>query len=124
MGGNQDEHTAYQCLNGRDPQNTVYFSGFEPKYIRKLYENSIKDLMVGYVFDESSRKNVKVLFDRNTEKVFITFHGEAETQYNDTERQDWNTHRVSIPGRIVTEVYKAVKMRMVNRNVTIRVIGK
>lgn len=79
------------------------------------------ELLIGHAIDESARSDVKVLFDRDTEKVFITF---LNKQYGDGEREDWMTHRPSIPGGIATEVYKAVKMRLSRMPTTIRVIGK
>lgn len=115
------EQNAYRELNGRDPRTTVYFSGFEEKYIRNLYASSIKELLLGHVIHQNAMSDVKVHFDKGTIKVFITF---ADKQNNDGQHQDWVTHRASIPGRIVTEVYKAVKMRKLKFPTVFKVIGK
>lgn len=118
-GGEKYGREPYHCLNGRDPCTTVYFSGFNQRYIRQLYVSSIKELLIGKVIQKSNAANVKVAFGENSERVFITFEPPAASN---TVEKDWITHRSSIPGKILTEVYKAIKMRKTQKQVTIKVL--
>lgn len=117
--GHKYKHLAYQTLNGRDPRTTVYYTGFCQIYIRNLYCRPIKELMVPYVVDRESISDLKVTFDDNTEKVFLTFRQKFG---NDGKHEDWETHNASIPGRILTEVYKAVKTRKLRMNNSLKVL--
>lgn len=56
-----------------------------------------------------SGKTVHVGFDVNTEKIFITFRSSR----NDGELHD--EYLEAVPGSILPEVYKAVKMRKVRQ---------
>lgn len=96
-------------MNGRDPDNTVFFTGFRKDNIRQLYVNSIQNLFRNTVVDENDIGCVKVSFDKDSEKVFVTF--DIDRRVSDGARIDWQTQRCSIPGRTMMEVYKAVKMR-------------
>lgn len=110
------EREAFNAIAGRDLQTTVYFKGFEQKYIRNLYIQSIKELFVrNGVVDREDLSNVKVTFDEGSQKVFVTFKNnqrESTREYGSA----------SLPGRILTEVYAAVKMRMLRIPTKIRVI--
>lgn len=117
--GHKYEHLAYQTLNGRDPRTTVYYTGFDQKYIRNLYCRAIKELMVPYVVDRNSMGDIKVTFDESTEKVFLTFRQKFG---NDGKYEDWETQNASIPGRILTDVYKAVKTRKLRMNTSLKVL--
>lgn len=110
---------AYHTLNGRDPRTTVYYSGFREKYIRQLYITTIKELFIGHLIDEDTAHTVKVSFDDNSEKVFVTFGCMTK---NPRGEEDWVTRKATIPGRIITDVYKAVKMRKLQMPGTIKVL--
>lgn len=99
----------YRTMNGRDPDNTVFFTGFRKENIRQLYVNSIQNLFRNTVVSEDDIGCVKISFDHNSEKVFVTF--DIDRSVNDEKRSDWVTQRCSIPGKTLMEVYKAVKMR-------------
>lgn len=103
------ERDIFRTMNGRDPDNTVFFTGFRKDNIRQLYVQQIQNLFRNTVVDEDNIGCVKVSFDMDSEKVFVTFDinqsGDGKT------RTDWDTRRCSIPGKTLTEVYKAVKMR-------------
>lgn len=103
------ERDTFCVLNGRDPNSTVYFTGFPTEYIRELYVAQIKKFFADTIVDERDLDRVRVSFDKNSEKVFITF--DSEKQYNNEEGNNWITHRYYIPGRTQPEVYKALKMR-------------
>lgn len=107
----EDEKDIFYTLNGRDCYTTVYYQGFHGRYIREMYTSSIKQLIGNSIVDNSDMHNVKVSFDDQSEKVFVTFH-------NNT----WATQRTKIPGKAAVEVYKMVKMRKLNMPRTIRVM--
>lgn len=111
------EHNTYRRLNGRDPRNTVYFSSFEAKHIRELYGASIKELFADHVVERADLHHIKVSFDDNSEKVFVTFNQHRQREHHMAE---WESHNITIPGGIATEVYKAVKMRKLRMPVTIK----
>lgn len=50
-----------------------------------------------------SSKNIRVTFDQNSEKVFVTF-----LQTNEKSKDEYLE---AIPGKVCTEVYKALKLR-------------
>lgn len=103
------ERDIFRTMNGRDPDNTVFFSGFRKDNIRQLYVEPIQRLFRNTVVDEANIGCVKVSFDKESEKVFVTF--DVNQSFNDGVRTDWDTQRCSLPGKTLTEVYKAVKMR-------------
>lgn len=114
------ERDIFATMNGRDPNNTVFYTGFRKDIIRQLYVDSIQNFFRGTVIDEEDIGCVKVSFDNDSEKVFVTFDidGSASDAVND----DWLTHRCSIPGKTVMEVYKAVKMRKMRMPTQIEIL--
>lgn len=72
----------------------------------------IRNLFVGHIVKKEDIDAVKVSFDANSEKVFVTF--DHSQNINAETRQDWETKHCSIPGKTLTDVYKAVKMRKMN----------
>lgn len=108
--GQTVERTAYQTIGGLDPCNTVYFSGFEHRYIGQLYAATLKDMLQPCA---GSVKNIKLKFDLNSEKIFVTFLQNR----NELEQEALVQ---SIPGRVATEVYKAVKMRKLQSSFVLR----
>lgn len=114
------ERDIYRAMNGRDPDNTVFFTGFRTENIRQLYAESVQNLFRNTVVDEEDIGCVKVSFDNDSEKVFVTF--DIDRRVNDGQRSDWLTQRCSIPGKTLTEVYKAVKMRKMRMSTHIVVL--
>lgn len=114
------ERDVFHTMNGRDPENTVYFSGFRTENIRELYVDSIRNIFRDQVVDKEDLDCVKISFDENSEKVFVTF--DMNKNFNEDNRTDWETKHITIPGKTLTEVYKAVKMRKMNMNTCIPVM--
>lgn len=114
------ERDIYRAMNGRDPDNTVFFTGFRKDHIRQLYVDSIQNLFRNTVVDEEDIGCVKVSFDNDSEKVFVTF--DIDHNGNDGDRKDWMTQRCSIPGKTLMEVYKAVKMRKMRMHTHVEVL--
>lgn len=110
------EREMFSVVAGRDLRNTVYFSGFEQKYFRHLYVQSIKQLFVqSGVICAEDLPNVRVSFDEGSQKVFVTFLN----AYRDHEQQ-YGLARM--PGSVLPEVYKSIKMRYLRIPTHIRVI--
>lgn len=91
-------------IAGRDVRNTVYYSGFEQKYLRDLYIQPIKQLFVqNGIVDSADLANVRITFDEGSQKVFVTFlNGQRGREEHGV---------ASLPGNILTEVYTSIKMR-------------
>lgn len=110
----------YHTLNGRDPHTTVYFSGFNSTSIRELYVKPIKELFRGCVVNDNNMDCIKLSWDKSSEKVFVTFN--TGRNYLD-HQHDWDhTDVCSIPGKIVPEVYKAIKMRRLGMPTSIQIL--
>lgn len=100
----QSEREHFEVIGGRDPCNTVYFTGFEQKYLRNIYTTSIKDLFIKHKVTDDPKK-IKVAFDVGSQKVFVTFRTDGKID-------DQKEYGVACqPGFVITEVYKAIKMR-------------
>lgn len=100
------ERTMFHDLNGRDPCNTIYFKGIEPKYHPLLYQNQVKDFFRnnGVV---APNEEIKVSCDEGAAKIFVSFIGKQETidDGSDTKKNiDW------VPGRVKAQLYKAMKL--------------
>lgn len=114
------ERDVFHVLNGRDPNDTVFFTGFRHGNIRELYVEAIRDVFADTVVKKGDIDSVKVSFETNSEKVFITFDQSRSSK--EANRNDWDTQRCTIPGKTLTEVYKAVKMRQMNLFINIGVM--
>lgn len=90
----------------------VFFTGFRQENIRQLYVSFIRDLFKNTVVDEENLDSVKISFDTNSEKVFVTF--DTNQGVCSDNRYDWDTKQCSLPGKTLPEVYKAVKFRKMN----------
>lgn len=114
-----DERDVFAVLGCRDPNKTVYFSGFSQYHTRELYVKPIKDLFVNSVVEEKDLNNVHISFDSSSEKVFITFE-----KRNDRDNIDagWNPKRFTVPGQVQPEVYKAIKMKRLRRQFNLDVM--
>lgn len=95
------ERQSFTELGGRDPCNTVFFTGFDhEKYIGPLYTLQIKKLLSEG--DSSKHQNMKVMYDRTTNRIFVTFLGS-----NDEHDQ----RGAFMPGKVHADVYRAIKLR-------------
>ncbi|XP_017954934.1 probable ATP-dependent RNA helicase spindle-E [Drosophila navojoa] len=107
------DRSLYQTICGNDPCRTVYFTNFEPRYMGELYTRRIKEL---FLEAKIPPENIDVTFQHGSEKLFVTFKPDDE----DTD----TTKVVQVPGRVMTEVYKAVRMRLDNPNRPLRVMDQ
>lgn len=96
------DRDTFKSLYGRDPNATVYFAGFNHKYVGPLYTEAIRNMFAEIV---GSGKSVHVSFDVNTEKIFVTFRA---SRHGATDADEFLE---AVPGSVMPEVYKAVKMR-------------
>ncbi|XP_062122470.1 probable ATP-dependent RNA helicase spindle-E [Drosophila sulfurigaster albostrigata] len=111
---NEDyDSNIYRATNGNDPCRTVYFTKFEPRYMGELYTRRIKEL---FLEAKIPAKKMDVTFSHGSEKIFVTFK-EDDDEYN-------YMNPIHVPGRVATEVYKAVRMRLNNAYRPLHVIEK
>lgn len=104
-GGQIDEAMAVRTLGGRDPYTTVYFTGKPPNQPGQLYVSKIKEIL------NDCGTDMHVSFDQGSSgKVYVQF------------RKD-SSRGVKLPGKIATEVYRAVKNRHFKMTSEIRCIS-
>ncbi|KAM7362904.1 tudor domain containing 9 protein spindle E [Cochliomyia hominivorax] len=103
----------YHVLNGNDPCRTVYFTNFNNKHVGELYTRSIKNIFKDV---RIPAKDIEVRFQPGSEKVFVTFKKNLEDEYDDS------TFRLTVPGKVRAEVYKAVRMRLSKMKTVINVM--
>lgn len=108
------ERESFHILGGRDPCNTVFFKGFEPEYIGLLYEKHIKNMFA----EIAPLKDIKVNFDDNSQRVFVTFTNNGKYHEISPNLVD------RMPGRVLTEVYKSIKMRKLKSRTPLLVMNK
>lgn len=106
-----NDRDVYQAISGKDPCRTVFFTQYEPRYMGELYTRRIKELFIGAKIPP---ENIDVTFQHGTEKIFVTF------KQDDDDRDVSKV--VKVPGRVMTEVYKAVRMRLENLSRPLRVM--
>lgn len=110
----RNEREMFELLGGNNPCNTIYFTNFEPKYVRHIYIKAIKDFFVdnGIVND---RDGIKVTIENGSQKIFVTFKSTSKK----CDQKDYGF--ASMPGYVSTEVYKAIKMRQAKMNLKLHV---
>lgn len=117
---NDKERRIFHELNGRDPCTTIFYKGMDAKQYPILYQNQIKNFLrennvVG------STDEVKVSMDDGSSKIFVTFGGKQESVdagHNfDKPISDW------MPGRVKSEVYKALKLARENIPLKLNVLS-
>lgn len=112
-GSRANERDAYQVLGGRDPCNTVFLTGLDPKYVGIIYQQSIIDMFKDCA---GLRHNIKISFDNSGQKIFITFAKNAAVKPMELKIED-------MPGRVQIEIYKAVKMRKIKISRELKVLS-
>lgn len=113
------ERRMFHELNGRDPSNTIYYRGIGYDQMGILYQNQVKaflrDRCVIALPDD-----VKISFDKGAEKMFVTFLGKQQTIDSGANEEkpisDW------VPGRVCTQVYKALKLSREKNFLKLRVM--
>ncbi|KAH8417162.1 hypothetical protein KR222_005196 [Zaprionus bogoriensis] len=109
----EDDRDMYQAIYGKDPCRTVFFTQFEPRCMGELYTRRIKEL---FLEAKIPPENIDVTFQQGTEKIFVTFkQGDDDVDASKV---------IQVPGRVMTEVYKAVRMRLVNPHRILRVMDQ
>nr|B3M383.1 RecName: Full=Probable ATP-dependent RNA helicase spindle-E; AltName: Full=Homeless [Drosophila ananassae] len=107
----EQERDIFHVISGRDPCRTVYFTNFKPAYMGELYTRRIKDLFQELKIPPES---IEVTFQPGSQKVFVTFKSdECDTNC---------TRLINVPGQVLTEVYKSIRMRLYQSNRTFRVM--
>ncbi|KAH8363289.1 hypothetical protein KR084_007780 [Drosophila pseudotakahashii] len=109
----EPDRDLYQVISGHDPCRTVYFTNYKPGYMGELYTRRIKEL-----FREAKipPENIDVTFQHGSQKVFVTFkHDDCNAD---------SSSLVHVSGRIKSEVYKAVRMRVDRLQRPIRIMDQ
>lgn len=113
------ERRMFHELDGRDPCNTIFYRGIGYDQMGILYQNQVK----AYLRDRSvisSPDDVKISFDRSTQKMYVTFLGKQQLIDSGANEEkpisDW------VPGRICTQVYKALKLSAEKEFLKLRVM--
>lgn len=100
------EVSNFKQLCGRDPCDTVYFSGFDADCCRHFYIERIKDFFIRQkVVEKENAHKLKITFDDLAKKVFVTFKKSGK----EDDIKDYGV--AAQPGFVLTEVYKSIKMR-------------
>lgn len=103
----------FKAIGSRDPRTTVYYTGFPREFCRQLYIKSIKEIFIGHgVVDRKDADRIRVTFDPNSNKMFITFEAHKNKQKENL-----------MPGNVSMEVYKALKLRDLKLMCDVWVIG-
>lgn len=103
----------FKSIGTRDPRTTVYYTGFPREYCRQLYIKSIKEIFIGHgVVDRNDADRIRVNFDPNSNKMFITF-----------KEQKIKNKENLMPGSVCMEVYKALKLRDLKLMCDVWIIG-
>lgn len=103
----------FKSIGARDPRTTVYYTGFPREHCRQLYIKSIKETVIRHgVVDRNDADRIRVTFDPNSNKMFITF-----------DVQKIKNKENLMPGSVCMEVYKALKLRNLNLMCDVWIIG-
>lgn len=105
------ERDAARVINEMDIFTTVFYKNMNPKLIGPVYEQQLRQILLDKkVISETT--NMKCVFTPLSEKVFLSFEA-------DPSRED------HFPiGRIPAEVYKAIKLRYLDREIFLKVMSE
>lgn len=108
----------FKTLDGKDPCNTVYFTGFKSDKFPHIYLDRIRQIftsnMNGESFmDASQIHQIKVTHNHGSEKIFVTF------QKNGKEHDIKKYGVACQPGFVLTEVFKAHLLRSTTNEIPI-----
>lgn len=111
------EAQAVNKLGGRDLSDTVYFSGIKPYNLPHIYIKQFKDFLIqNKVVSQQDAENIIVSHDCASEKVYVTFKKSGK-------EGDIEKYGVACqPGFVLTEVYKAIKLRHLQKELILDVL--
>lgn len=104
--GQVDAKEAVKLLNGRDPNNTVYFTNMKTNQPGHIYVRQIKKLL-----HVENNPNVQIGFDSQSSKVFVEFKNVKQPEQVTVNGRQYIT---TIPGNIAIDVYESVRKRQLN----------
>lgn len=111
----RNERAIFESLGGRDPCNTVFFTNFEAKYVRHIYVKAIKEIFVRSGIVDSAEK-LRVSIENGSQKIFVTFKSASK------KADKKNYGMACMPGFVLTEIYKTIKMRQARIHVKFPVL--
>lgn len=111
FGGSPPWKDEFSVLNGFDPCKTVYFKGFssQSQRIGQLYETQIRQKLVDAGISEDFNE-MKIHFDGNSSRVQVQFKPFSDE------------NSMLVPGEVLLEVYKALKLHKLERCIEIKVM--
>lgn len=100
----------FKALDGKDPCNTVYFTGFKSDKLPHIYFDRIRQIFTSKmngesIMDASQIHQIKVTHNYGSEKIFVTF--QKHNKENDNKKYGVACQ----PGFVLTEVFKALLLR-------------
>lgn len=99
------EREAFKAVDDFDLFRTVYFKNMDRDIVGDVYEDSIREAFERKDIVKSIR-DMRVFFDyRKSEKVYVVFERNLRTVESSGEK--------TVVGKIMPEVFKAVKMRQI-----------
>lgn len=108
-GGQVMEPEAVKTLGGRDPYTTVYLTGYPREQPPHLYSQLIREQL------RDCKDDMRITYD-GSQKVYIEFRRSEHKRDKDMKYDD------KIPGKISMAVYRAVKLRQIQKYLEIRVL--
>lgn len=112
------EPEAVKTLGGRDSSDTVYFTGFKNTDFPHIYIKHIKDILVSSnVISARDSNNVTIAHDGISEKVYVSFKKSGK----EGDRKEYGV--ACHPGVVLTEVFRAVKLRSLRLTHEIEVLS-
>lgn len=96
----------FKTMCGKDPCNTVYFTGFKPDYLPHIYFDRIRHIFTSTqgdnaIVDAKDVHKIQVTHAVGTEKILVTFR-------KNNKGDDLKRYGVACqPGFVLTEVFKS-----------------
>ncbi|KAG5680795.1 hypothetical protein PVAND_010281 [Polypedilum vanderplanki] len=114
FGGNIPGREDFKIMNDKNMYSTVYFKSFDRTNHGYLYKNQILNLLCEKEVI-STQSAATVMFDGNSKRVFVDLNSAVN-----------NVSKIKMPGDVMLEVYKAVKLRKLFRreDLTIKVLDQ
>ena len=111
----QNERDAFKTINDMDLFRTVYFKNMDRAIFGDIYEKQICDAFKDNKIVESDNQ-MRIFFDYHmTEKVYVSFKNKLPLSGDSTKKN---------VGKVLPEVYKAVKMRQTRGKLELKVMSR
>lgn len=110
FGGSPPTRDAHSVLNDKNPCTSVYLKGMKQKRLAQIYEEQVRrNLYEAGVVDDM--EELQVNFDSNSTRLVVEFKSISLTDIS------------LVPGDVRLEVYKAVKLGKLQRNMELNLMN-